>query len=176
MDAISQTTFWSAFFVNVWIPIEISLKFVPKSPINNIPALVQIMAWRCSGNKPLSEPMMVRLPTHICVTRPQWVKPEWHPFKHAQFKFVPPKNQYHMLLGALLYTYKREMTNIEVYGLHVWKMGDVAVISNIWLWNNLIIYLFPLIFSSMKTQWTSSVICQHWFKFVTYLLNQPANI
>ena len=25
---------------NVWIPITISLKFVPKGPINNIPALV----------------------------------------------------------------------------------------------------------------------------------------
>ena len=25
---------------NVWIPIEFSLKFVPKGPINNIPALV----------------------------------------------------------------------------------------------------------------------------------------
>ena len=25
---------------NVWIPIEISLKFVPKGPIDNIPALV----------------------------------------------------------------------------------------------------------------------------------------
>ena len=31
------------------------------------------MAWRRPGDKPLSEPMMVRLPTHICVTRPQWV-------------------------------------------------------------------------------------------------------
>ena len=31
---------------NVWIPIKISLKFVPKGPINNMPALVQIMAWR----------------------------------------------------------------------------------------------------------------------------------
>ena len=39
---------------NVWISIKISLKFVPKGPINNIPALVQIMAWR----------------RHICVTRP----------------------------------------------------------------------------------------------------------
>ena len=58
---------------NVWIWIEISLNFVPKDPINNIPALVQIMAWRRQGNKPLSEPMMVRLLTHICVTRPQWV-------------------------------------------------------------------------------------------------------
>ena len=30
---------------NVWILIKNSLKFVPKGPINNIPALVQIMAW-----------------------------------------------------------------------------------------------------------------------------------
>ena len=59
---------------NVWISIEISLKFVPKGLINNNPSLVQIMAWRRPGDKPLSEPMMVSLPTHICVTRPQWVK------------------------------------------------------------------------------------------------------
>ena len=59
---------------NVRILIKISLKFVPKGPINNIPALVQIMARRRSGDKPLSEPMMVSLLTHICVTRPQWVK------------------------------------------------------------------------------------------------------
>ena len=58
---------------NMWISIKISLKFVPKGPINNIPALVQIMAWRRPGDKSLSEPMMIRLPTHICVTRPQWV-------------------------------------------------------------------------------------------------------
>ena len=31
------------------------------------------MAWRRPGDKPLSEPMMVSLPTHICVTWPQWV-------------------------------------------------------------------------------------------------------
>ena len=58
---------------NAWISIKISLKFVPKGPINKIPALVQIMAWRRSGDKPLSESMMVNLLTHICVTRPQWV-------------------------------------------------------------------------------------------------------
>ena len=59
---------------NVWIPIKITLKFVPQGPINNTLALVQIMAWRRPGDKPLSGPMMVRLPTHICVTQPQWVK------------------------------------------------------------------------------------------------------
>ena len=59
---------------NVWIPTKISLKFVPKGQINNIPALVQRMAWRRPGDKPLSWTMMVSLLTHICVTRPQWVK------------------------------------------------------------------------------------------------------
>ena len=59
---------------NIRISIKISLKFVSKGQINNNPSLVQIMAWRRSGDKPLSEPMMVRLLTHICVTRPQWVK------------------------------------------------------------------------------------------------------
>ena len=58
---------------NVWISIKISLKFVPKGPINKIPALVPIMAWRRQGDKPSSLPVMVSLPTHICVTRPQWV-------------------------------------------------------------------------------------------------------
>ena len=58
---------------NVTISIKDSLKFGPKGPINNIPALVQIMAWCRPGDKPLSESML-RLRTHICVTRPQWVQ------------------------------------------------------------------------------------------------------
>ena len=41
---------------NIWIHINISLKFVPKSRIINIPALVQIMAWHRPGDKPLFEP------------------------------------------------------------------------------------------------------------------------
>ena len=72
---------------NVWIVIKISLKFVPKGPINNIPALVQIMAWRRPGDKPLSEPMVVSLLTHICVTRPQWVNCLWS--KHAYCICIP---------------------------------------------------------------------------------------
>ena len=43
---------------NVYISIEISLKFVPNGPIDIIPVCVQIMAWRRPGDKPLSEPMV----------------------------------------------------------------------------------------------------------------------
>ena len=71
---------FKCIFLNedVWIPTKNSLTFVPEGPINNIPTLVQIMAWRHSGDKPLSESMLVSSPTHICVTRPQWVKKHWH--------------------------------------------------------------------------------------------------
>ena len=56
---------------NARISIKTSRKFVPRDQVNNISALVQIMAWRRSGDQPLSEPMMFNLLTHICVTRSQ---------------------------------------------------------------------------------------------------------
>ena len=72
MAAILHKTFPSAFS---WMKIcEFRLRFhclfVPDGPINSIPALVQIMAWQRSGDKPLSEPMLVSLLTHIRVTKP----------------------------------------------------------------------------------------------------------
>ena len=38
--------------------IQISLKY-PTGPFNIIPSLAQVMAWHRTGDKPLSEPMMV---------------------------------------------------------------------------------------------------------------------
>ena len=58
----------------VWILTKISLKFVPRGAVTIISALVQTMVWCWPCDTPLSEPTMVSLPTHICVTRPQWVK------------------------------------------------------------------------------------------------------
>ena len=55
-------TFKSIFLnEDIWISINISLtgKLVPKGQINNIPALIQIMAWGRPGDKPLSEPMII---------------------------------------------------------------------------------------------------------------------
>ena len=47
-DDISK---WIFLNENLWTAIEISLKFVSKGPIDNIPALVQIMTWHQPGNK-----------------------------------------------------------------------------------------------------------------------------
>ena len=60
---------WIFLNKSVWTSINISLKFVPRGANNSIPTLVQVMAWRRLGDRPLSEPMMVCLLTHICVTR-----------------------------------------------------------------------------------------------------------
>ena len=65
LATIFQTTFLNAFFTEV----------CSQWSNHNIPALVLIMARRRPGDKPLSEPMVVGLLTHICATRPQWVKP-----------------------------------------------------------------------------------------------------
>ena len=75
MAYIFQTTF---FKVLSWMAMcDFRLRFhwslLLRVLLNNIPALVQRMAWRRSGDKPLSEPMMVSLLTCVCVTRHQWV-------------------------------------------------------------------------------------------------------
>ena len=53
---IFKYIFWNK---NDKILIQISFKFVPKTPIDNAPALVQLMAWRLT-DKPLPEPMMTQ--------------------------------------------------------------------------------------------------------------------
>ena len=47
---------------NIWISNEISLKYIPRGLIDNMSALVQIMAWHHPGDKPLSEPMLTQFP------------------------------------------------------------------------------------------------------------------
>ena len=66
MDAIFQMTYSKAYSWmktnKFWSP-----KFVPMGQINNIPSLVQVMAWHRPDDKLLSEPMMESLLTHICI-------------------------------------------------------------------------------------------------------------
>ena len=106
---------------NVWISIKISLKFVPNGPINSIPALVQIMAWHRSGDKPLSEPMMENLVTHICVARPQWVK--WAKFilplnnicPLMAWQLVMPEHQLEQYQQKFIFTFISTEVGIHVY-------------------------------------------------------------
>ena len=55
---IADDIFKSIFNESVWISITISLKFVPQGPIDYKSALVQVMAWHRTGEKPLPESML----------------------------------------------------------------------------------------------------------------------
>ena len=59
MAAITQKAFSNAPPWMKTFEFYIKLKYVPYGLIDNMAALVQIMAWRQTGNKPLSEPMLV---------------------------------------------------------------------------------------------------------------------
>ena len=63
MAAILADDIFKCIFLNEndRIPIEISLKFIPRSPIDNEPAFVRVLAWRRRGDKPLPEPMLTQL-------------------------------------------------------------------------------------------------------------------
>ena len=51
-----QTTFFKSIFNgSVWISITISLKYIPKGPIDYKSALVLVMAWHRTGETPLLE-------------------------------------------------------------------------------------------------------------------------
>ena len=57
-SAVLANDIFKCIFVkeNDDIPTEISLKFVPRGPIHSKSALVQVMAWRRTDDKPLHEP------------------------------------------------------------------------------------------------------------------------
>ena len=54
-DNIFKTIFLNE---NHRIQIQIPPKIFPRTTIDNKPALVQVMAWRRTGDKPLPEPML----------------------------------------------------------------------------------------------------------------------
>ena len=55
------------------ISIKMSLKRVHGNPVDTKSPMIRVMAWCRTGDKPLPEPMEINQPTHIYVSRPQWV-------------------------------------------------------------------------------------------------------
>ena len=146
MATICQTTFSSAF---CWMKmLEFRIKFDWSlflfCRIHNIPSLVQIMAWRQPGDRPLSEPMMVSSLTHICVTRPQWVNNQlvlqkavmWmstklhqrmvtHGFKIRLFKNLTHGNFTIECIGG---------NKNSLVEWHAMKLCPLARLVSLWIW------------------------------------------
>ena len=151
---------------NVIISIKISLKFVPRGPINNIPTLVQVMAWLQLGDKPLSEPMMVSLLMAICVTRPQWVNAQcvkggakWQSKGfHKGIHLTPVLRVY------ICYICCQHFDNHANHTLltHL-PLGDVAVILKVCFLNSLA-WAFAVKLLSGECHRTSLMKIQHWLR------------
>ena len=70
-DDLFRGNFVNERFCNL---ILISLKFIPMGTIDNKAALVQVMAWRWIGNKPLPEPMLTQFTDVLINRRPITVR------------------------------------------------------------------------------------------------------
>ena len=155
---------FKCIFLNecAWILIKISLKFILKSPINNIAALVQIMAWCSPGNNPLSEPMMVNLLMQICFTRPRWVKANYF----SKLGFKPVLFNETILTRCVLNNF-----NVIMYLYFIWfflnEMPQVVEILPHWrqgpdyfIWS--ILWLLTHCF--LVTPYGVGDLGQHWFR------------
>ena len=62
MVAVLANAIFKYIFLNEndKIPIQILFKLIPMSTINNKPALVKVMTWRQTGDKPLPEPILTQ--------------------------------------------------------------------------------------------------------------------
>ena len=101
---------FKCIFLNgyVLISIKIVLKFLPKGPVDNIRALVQIMDRHRPGDKPLPEAMVVKLLTHICITRPHWVNGD-----HIRVPYIYTHIYMYIYMGSAL-----EYLIISVYTVY----------------------------------------------------------
>ena len=131
---------------NVLISIKISLKFIPMGPINNIPALVQIMAWRRPGDKPLSEPIMIISLAHICVTRPQWVNSD---FKRELISRVKHFKTWTPGTSASLQT-RQHRIQIEIQNAETM----VCDFASLW-W---VLFMYQIIYFTLYAHMTTSIM------------------
>ena len=153
---------------NVWILHKVSLKCVPYVRIDNIPALNRIMACHRPGDKPSSEPMMVSLLTHICVTRSQWVKAIQS--LYSLFLYVLPLGYHHLhmqpntntttlgksgirlqyqlfrffihLFSRSRYDYKAMCLPLVIHGCVIWLLWFQTFLCNGLYGNILLWYIF----------------------------------
>ena len=107
MDCHCAHIFKSIFFnENHCSLVQISMKFVPVSVIDNKSALVQVMAWGWTGDKPLSELIITKFNDTCTHHKASHIETEtkWPPFRRRHF-------QVHFLECKLL-NFKSNFTEI----------------------------------------------------------------
>ena len=132
-------------------------------PRINISALVQIMAWRRPGDKPLTEPMMVSLLTYIYVTRPHWyngmsfvILSHFIQIKNGLPSFVTCSST-----NAIYYICRRVQVSVQLQGWRWYMYGKTFLICIIAQVLKLLLYIIYIYNNqrSFVTSETKLMLC-----------------
>ena len=99
------------------------------------------MAWRRPGDKPLSEPKMESFLTHICVTRPQWVK-----IDHWSLWLITAKRHVQRLWLPLFLT----LQGLDKY--HFWTTRKPVVLQTVYA---VPIWIHVFVWGHLAYEWKS---------------------
>ena len=108
-----QTHFLESNFTEIYFQLS-------KDPIKNKPAFIQIMAWRRTGDKPLSEPMMPYLLMQILSPQPQWVNWIWY------HKVYPSETLHLILMFILSFPVLDCVLCVVVWPRFMWLFGHLC--------------------------------------------------
>ena len=102
--------------------IKISLKFILRGTLNNIRAVVYMMAWRWPGDKPLFVPILYSLLTHLCGTRPQWVNLMHLCTFYVDYpSTIQGENVFTTPVSHFAYMYSQRMSSKYIKQLHCFR-------------------------------------------------------
>ena len=138
----------------------IEFLFVPKSPIENKPELVQVMAWRRTGDKPLPEPLLGGRRNSSALA-------EWS----CVFLALTHRFGVYLICVYILYTfyvggtyinnnsyyyyyYIMEMCANEILS-HLFSLHDVKI-WKMWVWQDIYqecVYKWKLVWTAVVFKW-----------------------
>ena len=137
------------------------------------------MTWRCPGDKPLSEPIMIRLWTHICVTWPQRVK-----FRCHRFSCVTHKSSLNICFSIIIWLQhsnrntRHDIWKDMIMGYHntdsVYIILNCSIFMLVWKLSNNVKFIM-LVASSMLIVYkvTTFVLVRQFASKKNYSNNYP---
>ena len=137
MYGIPQATLSNAFSWSKMFEFRIKFHWILFLSVQ-VTIWQHVMAWCRPGNKQLSEPKMVSLPTHICRTRPQLVKQMYFLLMHrctihvARITSMSSMSMAMILLVKLLYSIQCRRWYAHTYLMLAYCMSDSRFATSQW--------------------------------------------
>ena len=101
--------------------------------ISNVITFTTILVGSPPGYKPLSEPMMVGLPTHICVSRPQWVNGHHEDRYPLYFEFWTSLLTLDLVMGTPATYCHTSRAECKLVYLRQVSIQDTTVYTKLWI-------------------------------------------